>query len=274
LIESDDSSTDKSNSVNTPARIPKIMHLTWKDRSLGPWRHYLQSWQQKNPDFEFRVYDDNDMLNVVQTHFPHVMPVFSQIPIITKADLFRYMLLLKFGGLYADVDVECERPVSTWAGWDTSSLLVGIEFDARALADYRKREFARQLQFCQWTMAAAPNHPVLQCVVDRVVKNLLDLQAQNLPPSSWNKMDVLDSSGPGPWSDCVSEHIVQQINDKDWDKNEGFQDPKTYGDVTVLPYISFGFHQLHNIPAKHEYRYARHWFGGSWQAKFNGPKRD
>jgi mannosyltransferase OCH1-like enzyme len=34
---------------------------------------------------------------------------------VERADFFRYLIVLKYGGLYADTDVQCMSPVDRWA---------------------------------------------------------------------------------------------------------------------------------------------------------------
>ena len=73
----------------------------------------------------------------------------------------RYLVVLRYGGVYADVDTECGstlddviQPDDTFlAGWED-------EFESSDTAVSYK--FARQRQVLQWSFAASPGHPVLQ----------------------------------------------------------------------------------------------------------------
>lgn len=85
----------------------------------------------------------------------------------------RYAILYAYGGVYADVDTRCLQPLSQWlppkdgaaAGlplrhlynsltWSNCSLLVALEHG---------------LDFCQWTIAAAPRHPALLATVREII---------------------------------------------------------------------------------------------------------
>jgi alpha 1,6-mannosyltransferase len=48
------------------------------------------------------------------TNQTDIVDLFLRLPIpIIKADLFRYLVLVKKGGIYADIDVLCLKPMST-----------------------------------------------------------------------------------------------------------------------------------------------------------------
>jgi mannosyltransferase OCH1-like enzyme len=70
------------------------------------------------------------------------------------------MVVLRYGGVYADVDTECGLPLDDTILAD-DSFVAGWEDDfetAEAALDYK---FARQRQILQWVFAATPGHPVL-----------------------------------------------------------------------------------------------------------------
>jgi hypothetical protein len=53
----------------------------------------------------------------MKEHFSgdEVYNVYKSFPLnIMRADLWRYAILYFYGGLYADIDVDCWRPVKDW----------------------------------------------------------------------------------------------------------------------------------------------------------------
>ena len=71
------------------------------------------------------------------------------------------MVVLRYGGIYADVDTECGRPLDDFIR-PTDSFIAGWE-DEYATAELAVSfRFARQRQMEQWVFAAEPNHPALQ----------------------------------------------------------------------------------------------------------------
>lgn len=55
-------------------------------------------------DYEYRFYDDSEMMNYVKTNFNNYYDIFYTLPPIMQCDIFRYFLMYKEGGLYCDMD--------------------------------------------------------------------------------------------------------------------------------------------------------------------------
>lgn len=140
--------------------IPKIIHQTWVEpitKEKHPKISLLQSsWKRKG--WEYRFYDDNDIINFISQHFPiEVLDAYNTlIPGAYKADLFRYCLLLIYGGVYADFDVLCEADLDI-AIDDNVGFLVPVDVDR-----------------CLWNgfMASVPGHPFLAAAIEGAVNNI------------------------------------------------------------------------------------------------------
>eukprot|EP00301_Raphidiophrys_heterophryoidea_P027085 c9478_g1_i3.p1 GENE.c9478_g1_i3~~c9478_g1_i3.p1 ORF type:complete len:230 (-),score=30.10 c9478_g1_i3:212-901(-) len=173
----------------------------------------------------------------------------------------RYLVLLKYGGVYSDVDVMCKVPILHWQGIETAEFVVGVERDHRGLsaASVKSGGFSRSLQFCQWTMASAPGHPILQCAVDHVKANVEHRIASKGHNGRWSNLEVLDVTGPGPWSDCVSR--VTGVAQDSRVGRPGFIPPFLGNDNSlILPPFAFGRQPSSLFP-----KYVLHGFGGSWR---------
>ena len=86
--------------------IPKIIHQTYKNHNLPETYKMCQREIKKlHPDFEYRFYTDEEMDWLMKTEFPEYYDKFNELPrMIMKIDMFRYFLMYKYGGLYADMD--------------------------------------------------------------------------------------------------------------------------------------------------------------------------
>lgn len=97
--------------VITPRQpsIPKIIHQTYKNTKLPVLYKECQK-KIKNcyMDFDYRFYNDEDIIQFMTEHYERFkVRVFDKLPtFIMKLDVFRYCLLQKFGGIYADMDYE------------------------------------------------------------------------------------------------------------------------------------------------------------------------
>lgn len=88
-------------------RIPKIIHQIWVGSPLPEkYLNLIASWQQFHPDWEYVLWDDAMIaeLNLVNQDQYNASQNYGQ-----KADIARYEILYRFGGLYVDIDFECLR---------------------------------------------------------------------------------------------------------------------------------------------------------------------
>jgi len=89
--------------------IPKIIHQIWVGGPLPEKYKLLQySWMKMHPDWEYKLWTDEDAKNfdMKNREFYEKATNYGE-----KADIFRYEILHKFGGLYVDIDFECLAPL-------------------------------------------------------------------------------------------------------------------------------------------------------------------
>jgi mannosyltransferase OCH1-like enzyme len=93
--------------------IPKILHQTYKTADGLPelYKVCQMTAQELHPDWEYRFWTDEEMYAEVQREWPDFWPVFKALPRkIMQIDVFRYCLMYKYGGLYADLDYYFVKP--------------------------------------------------------------------------------------------------------------------------------------------------------------------
>jgi len=86
--------------------IPANIFQTWHSKNLPPLMRAATIYLQKvNPNFKYYLYDDNDCYTFIQDNFDsEVLHAYeSLIPGAFKADLWRYCILYKYGGVYLDI---------------------------------------------------------------------------------------------------------------------------------------------------------------------------
>lgn len=97
-----------------PDDFPRVIFQTWKSRSVIPanYRHWRQTFVDMNPDCRVLLWDDADNRAFIADRFAWALPVYDSYPQeIFRADAVRFFFLLEFGGMYADMDTECLRPI-------------------------------------------------------------------------------------------------------------------------------------------------------------------
>lgn len=122
-----------------------------------------------NPAFEHHYYDDEAMYAYVEKYgSADYKRAFHKIPTICvfpykafEADLFRYLLLQREGGIWADADCFIKEP-----------FLSNIQPDDEFMLLYENRSIV----IIQWMMAYMPNHPIVSVCLDDAVNRVLELK--------------------------------------------------------------------------------------------------
>ena len=105
------------------------------------------------------------------------------------------------GGVYADVDTECRRPLDDIIK-PRDTMIVGWENEFAALEIALHRNYARTRQVLQWVFAAAPGHPAWREICDHIAQNVYTQFSQN------TNRDTLERTGPGVFTDYVLKHAA------------------------------------------------------------------
>ncbi|KNE59658.1 hypothetical protein AMAG_05132 [Allomyces macrogynus ATCC 38327] len=264
-------STSTSNRIGL-SRIPPLVHIMTKG-VLDPQAAYcVDEWRRKNPGVSVLLWTDDDMDAMVSVHVPYLQPLFRALPRgVLRADLFRYLVVATFGGVYADSDACPLKPLGQWlptvslraekgagsttAAADGSSqtaaetplignedvaLVIGMESDLAT--DDWYRFFARQLQLCQWTFAGVAGHPILTAIVAESVQRLRAKWAAGLGESGWPSItneDVLDLTGPGVFTDVILAAWRTGKYQAGFEDLHYLTEPRRFGDAILLPIVAF-----------------------------------
>ncbi|EHK49766.1 glycosyltransferase family 32 protein [Trichoderma atroviride IMI 206040] len=239
---------------------------------------HAASWIATNPGYQYSLVGHNDGNEFIKRHFSHnpkIADIYHNLTNVgMKSDMLRYLLLDAFGGVYTDTDTVAIRPVDVWIPEQfrgKARLVVGIEFDRRDGGPWA--DIPHWLQFCQWTIAAAPGHPVFGKMIDRIIASVEDLSivygapVNKLKPGSF---EVMNSTGPAAWTDVVFEQL-QQYNPilNDTQDLSFMEEPTLIGDILILPIDGFGMGQVHSASTNDgsipEGAMMKHLFTGSWR---------
>jgi hypothetical protein len=109
-------------------RIPRHIHQLWNDENPPPrYLPLIESWKRHNPAWKYTLWTHAAVRELISTRRPELLPVFDgYAKPICRADLGRYVVLAEFGGIYADLDTECLRPIDPLLE-DTTGLVLADE---------------------------------------------------------------------------------------------------------------------------------------------------
>lgn len=103
---------DAYKKLSQDGEIPATIFQTWKSKTSLPenfniWR---STFAEHNPSFKMILWDDEDNREFIRSEFPWFYKIYMKYPAeIYRADVVRYFYLYRYGGIYADLDVECLR---------------------------------------------------------------------------------------------------------------------------------------------------------------------
>jgi mannosyltransferase OCH1-like enzyme len=85
--------------------IPKIIHQIWIGDKVKP-QLFLDSFKHMHPDYEYILWDDKEIekRNMI---FECQKQINDNNSFAGKADIMRYEILYKYGGIYIDADTFC-----------------------------------------------------------------------------------------------------------------------------------------------------------------------
>ncbi len=107
---------------NLNSSIPKVIYLCYKTKEIP--NYIIPNWKKLYPDYDIKLYDNNDCIEFLKKEYDqeHV-DIFNYLkdgPI--KADFWRICVIYKYGGMYADIDIEPFVPIDTILDNDTTFL--------------------------------------------------------------------------------------------------------------------------------------------------------
>lgn len=110
-------------------KIPKKIHLSWKNKNVLDSNHSLikkgaKNLQLLNPDWDIEVYDDEDINKLLRDTIGRSdWDLIKDRKITEKTDLWRLIKTYQEGGLYIDIDRYIDTPLSEVINSKTSLVL-------------------------------------------------------------------------------------------------------------------------------------------------------
>ena len=162
--------------------IPKIIHQIWLGDKPKP--EMMQTWIDKNPDYEYKLWTEDNLPELVAPVHFHACPSLAG-----KSDILRYQLLLMYGGIYIDADCECITPL-------TDDLLDNDSFCCW------ENEYVRNGLMANTVLGAIPDCKLMVKLIDAI-------RARN--NMNYPEGDTWIHTGPGLLTDTVNQLVYNDI---------------------------------------------------------------
>ena len=186
-----------TNNINIPTNI----FQTWHTKNLPPlMQKAVQQVKTFNPRFKHYLFDDNDCREFIRNNFSEeILNAYDRlIPGAYKADLWRYCVLYKLGGIYLDIKY---KPIN---GFKFINLLEREHF----VYDTNNIDIYNALMIC------SPGNQILLNAINKVVENVKN----NFYGSSF-----LEPTGPKMLTDCISDKSYIDLNHKELNGNSDYK---------------------------------------------------
>lgn len=183
--------------------IPRIIHLTASDlcNLAPPIQDNITQLRKINPGWEIRLYDDTDIKTYLSKYFGGtVLAAFSKINPkygAARADFFRYLVILREGGVYLDIKSAAKKPLVNVILPDDTLLLShwhngpGELYEGWGL--HPELSHVPGGEYQQWHIVASAGNPLIRAVVKRTLSNI---ENYDVATYGVGQMGVLRVTGP------------------------------------------------------------------------------
>lgn len=191
--------------------IPKVIYQTYRSKTLPKdIADSIETLRWRNPGWEYRLYDDADIEQFITEHYGgtilsyyhSISPQYGAV----KADLFRYLLIYKHGGVYLDLKSTINMPLDEVLLPDDCYILSHWDNEKGASQEgWGGHTALRHLprgEFQQWHIIASAGHPFLRAVLLQVLQNI-----DNYNPfvNGIGKLGALKTTGPIAYTLAIQE---------------------------------------------------------------------
>jgi hypothetical protein len=177
VIVTGDEMKFKSANLDYVQKIPKKIFQTWKcpvSKMNKEMLNTVLGIQEMNPEYEYKLFDDTECYEYIKTNFDKdiLFAYTNLIPSAFKADLFRYCILYKEGGIYIDCKMICVVPFREFIDADDELILVDDLFQ-KQISNFNGKYNA--------FICAVKGQQIFKKSIDEIVNNVNTLNFPNNP---------------------------------------------------------------------------------------------
>ncbi len=142
--------------------IPKNIFQTWISLDFHPLiQERINKTKELNPDYNHIIYTDEDIEKfMIENYSGLILDCFNRLNIpASKIDLWRLLILYKYGGVYLDIDSSINNPLSSVIS-DEDTAIITAESNPNT--------------YVQWALIFDKNHPILKRTISLIINNIVN----------------------------------------------------------------------------------------------------
>ena len=184
------------NLVSVNSVIPKAIYQTYKKSNLTIDLLLLtRTWKTETTNkYKYFFMDDKQAREFITNYEPAALTFFDKAPVgAMKADIWRYIIIEKYGGIYTDIDTRKLKPIDEWKIEPLANdhmMVISLEHN--------------QLFFCQWAFMATPKHPLMKFIISSILERY---ETEGFDIDNTDEFAVHKICGPGIFSDCIKSFL-------------------------------------------------------------------
>lgn len=233
-------------------KIPGIIHQIWsgiEEPLPEQFRKLGDTWKEFHPDWQYEFWNHEKINAFIGDFYPQYWDTYQNFKYnIQRWDAIRYLILDKIGGIYADFDTECLKPMDHFLK------------DKECCFSVEPREHADilglPLLINNAIMMSVPNHDFMKKIIIEVFEgNLTQIY-------SHRNLEILDTTGP---------LMLTKLYKKYGKESNVFLMPaKNISPFTQQDTVDYlNNHNINVLEKKLERAYAVHYFLNTWSLKKN-----
>lgn len=204
----------------TKEHIAKNLKLVWG----------TNSWKSLSPEYTYHFYNNEECDSFMKNEYGGpIYKAYKRSPLnVMKADIWRYCIIHKYGGIYADSDTRLFGSPDIFQ--KEGALFVGVP--------------ENNVHLCQWIFAAPKSSPVLESIIEYIAEIFYDVD------NFFEPHIVHRLTGPGAFSAGIDKYLRKNNLPTYADKNQY----ANYPDKRLYIYPGNQFHEIKVL----------HMFSGYW----------
>ena len=230
--------SNKINNIDEYKKLDKIEHIQKNIFQTHKSQEYIdnnsklksaqKSWK-KQSGYSYHFYNNDDCDTFMKNEFPDIYSIYKNLPKpVMKADMWRYCIIYKYGGIYADADTVCVHNNIDEILNIESSQLIGVPENS--------------VHMCQWIFSAPKGSLILKHVIDLIVERSVE--------ANIDEHYIHYKTGPGVFT-CGITNYLKEYN------------LTTYDDKLLYEKYKNQHIFIHNHSLFHS-KYVKHLFSGQW----------